>query len=153
MKKTLLSIPVIAAFAFAPITASAHGGFKNSGHFHDSYRVIHSGKYRGKHYDGMGNISEKHFHKEVHARMDRQAKRIRKGVKSGELTSREAYKLKDQLARTRNTENQYWSDRHFTYAERLDLMKRLNRASNHIFSKKHNQRTKGERYYSYRFDF
>lgn len=68
-----------------------------------------------------------------------QEKRIDQGVKSGELTPREAGKLEAQQAKIKQDEARMKSDGKLTKKERRKLTKEQNRASNKIQRKKHNE--------------
>jgi hypothetical protein len=69
-----------------------------------------------------------------------QQTRIDQGVRSGELTSKEAARLNAQQARINANEAAAKSDGKVTRAERRSLAKQQNRASRKVYRAKHNQR-------------
>lgn len=73
----------------------------------------------------------------VNGRQARQAARIQAGVKSGELTRREAVALRAEQAALRAEERRYRRDGVLTPRERADLRRDQNRASRHIARQKH----------------
>jgi hypothetical protein len=73
----------------------------------------------------------------VNGRQARQAARIHEGVKSGELTRREAARLHAEQAALRAEERVYRRDGVLTARERVDLKRDQNRASRHIARQKH----------------
>jgi hypothetical protein len=76
----------------------------------------------------------------ITAREQRQQERIQQGIQSGQLTPREAYRLKAQQSRIAAAENRMKADGRLTRAERAKLTRMQNRASNNIWRKKHNGR-------------
>jgi hypothetical protein len=77
----------------------------------------------------------------VDQRQDNQAQRIDAGVKSGQLTMPETRKLEKQQTRVRMAEHRAKADGTVTTGERRHLNHMQNRASRHIYRKKHNHRT------------
>ena len=73
----------------------------------------------------------------VNRRERHEQRRIHQGIRSGELTRREAFRLESQQARIRIAERFAKSDGHFTRRERLRLDRRLDRASRDIYRQKH----------------
>jgi len=73
----------------------------------------------------------------VDRREHRQQRRIRQGVKSGELNRREARRLEAQQARTRRMEHRAKADGTVTRRERARLQHRENRTSRRIYRQKH----------------
>ena len=71
-------------------------------------------------------------------RQVRQQKRIHQGVVSGELTGHEAAVLEGEQQRIRKTKREAWSDGQLTPEERARLHYQQDRASTHIYRKKHN---------------
>jgi hypothetical protein len=67
----------------------------------------------------------------------RQHVRIAQGVRSGELTRREAYRVRDSQRDIRQLERAYKSDGSLTAAERRDLNHELNQSSRQIYRQKH----------------
>jgi len=73
----------------------------------------------------------------VNARQQHQAHRIGQGVKSGELTRREARSLAGEQRDIRQLKRAYKSDGSLTAAERRDLRHEQNQASRDIRRQKH----------------
>ncbi len=65
--------------------------------------------------------------------------RIHQGVKSGELTKKEAVRLGTQTARVRQEQKEYREDGVITTAERKDLRKDKKRLSKNIYKQKHDR--------------
>ena len=82
-------------------------------------------------------------YKSVEARLKEQHKRIQQGVASGQLTRREANRLRSRDARIRYAQAR---DRvtggHMTRAEHRRLERSLNRASKGIYHQKHDSQTR-----------
>ena len=76
----------------------------------------------------------------IQQREQNQEKRIDQGVKSGELTPREAGKLDRQQTRIKQDETRMKSDGKLTNKERRKLTAEQNRASRDIHKKKHNEK-------------
>ena len=77
----------------------------------------------------------------ITAREQRQQQRIQQGINSGQLTPREANRLEAQQSRIAATEKRMKADGRLTRGERARLTRMQNRASNNIYSKKHNGRS------------
>jgi hypothetical protein len=77
---------------------------------------------------------------EVNAREQNQQNRIANGIKSGELTPKEAGKLERQQQHINNQEKRDMAKHngHLTKAEQAKLNREQNRASRNIYAKKHN---------------
>lgn len=75
----------------------------------------------------------------VNERQHNQQERIRQGIKSGELTRREAERLKAEEARIRAAERRAKADGEVTAAERARLEKELAKASQNIHEQKHDE--------------
>jgi hypothetical protein len=75
----------------------------------------------------------------VNQRQQNQRERIQQGVKSGELTRREAARLREQEARIRAAERRAKRDGEVTAAERARLERELRRASENIRKQKHDK--------------
>jgi hypothetical protein len=75
----------------------------------------------------------------MNQRQHNQQERIRQGIRSGELTRREAVRLEEQEARIRVNEKSAKSDRKISPAERARVEKELNRTSENIYQQKHDQ--------------
>jgi Skp family chaperone for outer membrane proteins len=73
----------------------------------------------------------------VNARQHQQRDRIQHGVRSGELTRREAGRLAHEQRDIRQLEREYKADGALTGAERHDLHREQNQASRHIYEQKH----------------
>jgi len=79
----------------------------------------------------------------VNQRLENQQDRINQGIKSGELTRKEAGHLEAKEARIKNNErfNRRKDNGKLTPAQRASLNKQLNHASRNIYRDKHNNRT------------
>jgi Skp family chaperone for outer membrane proteins len=73
----------------------------------------------------------------VNARQHQQRDRIQQGVRSGELTRREAGGLAREQRAVRELEREYQSDGVLTGTERRDLHQEQNQASRRIYNQKH----------------
>ncbi len=76
-------------------------------------------------------------------RIERQHKRIRNGVRAGELTKREAKKLRTQHRHIKKLNKQFNKDGRLNRYERRTLQRELDLASNRIYRLKHNGRYRG----------
>ena len=76
----------------------------------------------------------------VDRRQQNQKTRVRRGVKSGEITKREAKSIKRSTERTRRYEKRAKSDGVVTWRERTRMNRMQNRTSRKIYRKKHNRR-------------
>ena len=76
----------------------------------------------------------------VNKRQSNQKYRVRQGVKSGELTRREAKSIRRSTKRINRYEKRAKSDGVVTRRERVRLNRMENRNSRKIFRKKHNRR-------------
>ena len=74
----------------------------------------------------------------VNQRQYQQLQRIVQGIKSGELTAPEAYRLTKQQASIAVMERRFKSDGHLSANERFTLRQRQHRASAAIYRGKHN---------------
>jgi hypothetical protein len=76
----------------------------------------------------------------INDRQQNQRARIRQGVRSGELTRREAGRLQAQQARIRvNEAYARRSGGEFTARERARIQRQQNRSSRHIYRQKHDR--------------
>lgn len=73
----------------------------------------------------------------IDARQHNQQARIADGVRSGDLTHREARGLRNEQRAIRRVEHRYRSDGMLTGGERRALHSDLNRASRHIYNQRH----------------
>jgi hypothetical protein len=78
----------------------------------------------------------------INGRQHRQQARIAQGVRSGELTGREAARLERQERQIRREERLFRADGHLSPAERADLDRDLNRTSRNIYRQKHDGQTR-----------
>jgi hypothetical protein len=78
----------------------------------------------------------------VNARQARQHARIAEGVRSGELTRKEARNAREDQRDIRQLERAYKSDGTLTAAERRDLNHELNQSSRQIRKDKHDAQTR-----------
>lgn len=73
----------------------------------------------------------------INARQQVQRERIQQGVRSGELTRREAVRVREDQRDIRQLERAYKSDGELTRGERRDLTHEQNQASREIYREKH----------------
>ena len=99
------------------------------------YRQKHDGQVQGMARPGVRNPG-------IHKRQGNQVRRIKQGVRSGELTRAETVRLGKQQVRINRQKRHFKADGTFTKRERIAVHKRQNRASKNIYRKKHNRRTK-----------
>ncbi len=78
-------------------------------------------------------------------RIERQHKRINKGVRMGELTKKEAHKLRKQHRHIKTLSRQFNKDGHLSRFERKTLKRKLNLASHRIYDLTHNDRNRSKR--------
>jgi uncharacterized membrane protein len=76
----------------------------------------------------------------IKRRQHHQQKRIVHGVRSGELTRREASRLRREHREIRQDVREIKSDGDVTRRERIKIHREQNRASRHIYRAKHNKR-------------
>ena len=75
-------------------------------------------------------------------RQVKQQKRIKQGVKSGELTKKETVQLKAQQAHIQRTKKKAKADGKVTKKERAKIQKKQNKASKNIRSQKHDKQNR-----------
>jgi hypothetical protein len=81
--------------------------------------------------------------RQVNQRLENQQDRINQGIKSGELTRKEAGNLEAKEAKIKNNErfDKKEDNGKLTPAQRASLNKQLNNASRDIYKDKHNNKT------------
>ena len=72
----------------------------------------------------------------------KQQKRIHQGLKSGELTRKEALRLEREQRRIQKTKQEALKDGELTPEERLRLERQQDRANRHIYCLKRNEKAK-----------
>jgi hypothetical protein len=80
-------------------------------------------------------------------RIERQYNRINKVVRMGELTKKEAQKLRKQHRQIKKLSRQFNKGGHLSRFERKILKRELNLASHRIYDLKHNDRNRSKRLY------
>jgi hypothetical protein len=75
----------------------------------------------------------------INGRQHREQQRIREGIRSGELTRREAVRLEAEQARIRGYERYARRDGYISPRERARLDRELDRASRDIYHQKHDR--------------
>jgi tellurite resistance protein len=88
---------------------------------------------------GAGAPSGKANDPRVQKRMQNQDRRIDQGVKSGELTPKEAGRIEADQARVQQTEERMKSDGNLTGQERQKLNTMQDRTSDRIYQQKHDR--------------
>jgi hypothetical protein len=97
------------------------------------------------HYDKHGGIWD---------RLERQQSRIEQGIDSGELTRKEAKRLKKQQRKVRWLFREFRDDGHLSKHERRKLNQKLDRISSNIWEFKHNHKTRYRKSYDrYHYDW
>jgi len=76
---------------------------------------------------------------EINRREYREQKRINRGIRSGELTRREADRLEEGLAKIKTDERFARMDGDLSYRERGRINRELNHESREIYRYKHNR--------------
>ncbi len=80
----------------------------------------------------------------TNARQHRQEHRIRKGVESGELTKKEAARLKAEQKAVNKMEEEALEDGHLSKKEKKHLQRAQNAASRDIYRQKHDEQQRPE---------
>ena len=78
----------------------------------------------------------------VKDRQVRQQKRIKQGMKSGELTRKEVVRLERQQKNIQKTKKKAKADGTVTKKEKAIIHSKQNAASKNVYRKKHNQRSR-----------
>ena len=78
----------------------------------------------------------------IDKREHNQKERIKQGVESGQLTKKEARRLRHEQKRIKAKEEAMKSDGTLTKGERKELHQDLNKASDHIAEQKHDAQTR-----------
>ena len=79
----------------------------------------------------------------IDSRQYRQQTRINRGINSGRLTRSETYRLQRRQANIHRVESRYRrSGGRFTYAERRNVQRRLNRTNRAIYRQKHDRQNR-----------
>lgn len=81
-----------------------------------------------------------HWPAGIEQRERSQQGRIGQGIRSGEITPREAARLEREQWRTERMERRFRADGRFTCGERARIHRRLDRSSHHIWRARHNRR-------------
>jgi hypothetical protein len=94
---------------------------------------------------GGAVVAEAHGHRgprtpSVNRRQERQQRRIGQGVRSGELTARETFRLERNAREIRQDEREAKSDGMVTRRERAGLQHDLSQESRMIYRAKHNEK-------------
>jgi len=84
--------------------------------------------------------SDHRHHDRIEKRLDRQHHRVERGIRSGQLTWREAKRLHRQQRRIAQMHRRFWHDGRLDRYERDRLQQKLDRASDRIYRLKHNDR-------------
>lgn len=127
MNRKILFTATALAIGFATASVPASAADYSRGHYYDSKSVKHP----------VG-VSRK-----INARQANQARRIRQGIRSGELTRLEAGRLKAQQAYIRQLERRAKRDGVITRSERARIKAAQNSANRAIYAQKHDRQTRG----------
>lgn len=85
-------------------------------------------------------------------RIERQHKRIKKGVRNDQLTKKEAKKLRKQHRRIKKLNQKFQKDGHLNRYERKTLRQELDLANKRIYRLKHNRRYRDNDLHRHDFD-
>lgn len=109
---------------------------------HDHYKPNkpHRPHHHGPHQHGDYAAGPRPQAMGINARQERQAKRIRQGVRSGELVPKEAKRLRKQQRNIARMESNFRADGKFNKKERAIIQAKLDKASERIYALKHNDR-------------
>ena len=88
----------------------------------------------------QGRHSDHRYYDRIENRLDRQYHRVDRGIRSGQLTRREAKRLHRQQRRITQMQRRFLHDGHLDRYERDRLEQKLDRASERIYRLKHNDR-------------
>ena len=142
MHYLMKTLPVLALLVTGvPLTATAHERSDSKANFDNEFDRTHASHQQplhsrhGKRHDGLMA--------KVDVRQDRQWRRIKRGIRSGELSRKEAKKLKRQQRRIAGLKQAFLDDGRLSRKERHILMDRLDAASERIYRLKHNDRERG----------
>lgn len=137
-KKTL---PILAALiASAPLVASAGAWEFARIHYTDGHARAAAHPVRHQ------PLYQSRFLRDVEHRLSRQWRRIQQGIYSGELTRKEARRLKKQQRRIVRHQRAYLDDGRLSRRERRDIVARLDAANEKIYRLKHNGAQHGDEY-------
>lgn len=117
---------------------------------HELHKAHH--RERRDHHDHKRDRRHGCFECRIDRRQERQSKRIRHGVRSGELTRWETKKLRKQQRRIARMERRFTADGRVTRKERKRLVRALDRASDRIAEAKHNDLFRRWHGYGHRYD-
>ena len=86
--------------------------------------------------DTYGQTKSKRY--SINGRQQHQQQRLVRGIKSGELTARETYRLSREQAQIQRMESRFRrSGDGLSYREGVKLQRELNQSSRHIYRQKH----------------
>ena len=88
----------------------------------------------------FASVASAHPYARIDRREGRQSVRIHDGVRSGQLTPREAQRLRMHQRQIRRTERRSWRDGRLSAPERRHLNREQNRSSRQIHRLRHNGR-------------
>lgn len=140
--KHIIIALTVTAIGLAGNAQAGEGGDRKGGK-RDSHSVQHRGYDSdrfGRHGHQHGGARSERFAIGFENRQDRQIRRIRKGVRSGELTRSERRQLKRQQRRIARLADRYSADGRYSKHERRRLERAQDRASRRIYDAKHNDR-------------
>jgi len=106
-------------------------------------RAAHQDRDGRKH--GYADKRDNRFERRVDRRQDRQLDRIRDGWRSGDLTRKEAKRLKKQQRKIESMQERFDKDGRYTKAERKKLQKALKRADRSIRKQRHDDDLRNRR--------
>ena len=114
--------------------------------YHDNDGYSRGDRYRETVHDKGHRTTDRRFADYLDRRQTRQLRRIEQGIDSGELTPKEARRLTRQQRRIAGVEREFYEDGRYSRKERRILEAKLDKASDAIYRKKHNDRIRRHRY-------
>lgn len=103
--------------------------YNNDGHYNNRHYKKHQRHYKTKRYYSHDNLSIRSFER-----------RVKRGIRSGELTRNEARKIRHKLERLIRYENKVYRNGYVTRRESKKLRKMKIHLDNMIYDAKHNRR-------------
>jgi hypothetical protein len=115
-------------------------------------QLVHRDDSRGRHGQRHDKRAHGCFECRVERRLDRQARRIQKGVRSGDLTHWEAKRLRRQHRGIERLERRFTNDGRLSREERKRLERALDRSSDRIAHARHNDLYRRSHGYRHHYD-
>ena len=140
-KAMLVAAMLVPTFASAaPEIVIRVGGPSHVSYDHGDHRDYHSRAYYQR-------IEQRKMIDWVDAEQERQHSRMIQGLRSGELTPREADRLRDEQARIREMERRYLADGYLNQREFANMQDALRNSSRHILAEKNDRQDRDDHRY------